>query len=130
MIIIGGTNHYPQDIELTVEKSNSLIVSTCSAAFSINVEGQEQLVVAAEINHNNQEGQETEISQETIEIIIKGIRELISKHHQLRVYAIVLLKYGMIPRTLSGKIQRFACRKYFLEGNFKTEIIWREDYPS
>jgi acyl-CoA synthetase (AMP-forming)/AMP-acid ligase II len=130
LIIIGGTNHYPQDIELTLEKSNSLIVSTCSAAFSINVEGQEQLVVVAEINHNNQEGQETEISKETIETIIKGIRELISKHHQLRVYAIVLLKYGMIPRTLSGKIQRFACRKYFLEGIFKTEIMWREDYPS
>ncbi|MEK0192894.1 MAG: fatty acyl-AMP ligase [Oscillatoriales cyanobacterium] len=130
LIIIGGTNHYPQDIELTVEKSNSLIVSTCSAAFSINVEGQEQLVVVAEINHNNQEGQETEISKETIETIIKGIRELISKHHQLRVCAIVLLKYGTIPRTLSGKIQRFACRKYFLEGNFKTESIWREDYPS
>ncbi|MBW4602137.1 MAG: hypothetical protein KME29_21835 [Calothrix sp. FI2-JRJ7] len=35
----------------------------------------------------------------------------------LQVYATVLVKTGNIPKTSSGKIQRYACRTAFLNGS-------------
>ena len=49
LIIIRGRNYYPQDIELTVERCHPTIRVGCCAAFSIDVDGKEQLVVLAEI---------------------------------------------------------------------------------
>ena len=49
LIIIGGRNLYPNDIELTVEQSHPAIRSGCCAAFSVDVADEERLIVAAEI---------------------------------------------------------------------------------
>src|SRR5262249_1181839 len=51
LIIIDGRNHYPQDIELSVEQSHSTLQPGCCAAFSVEVDEEEQLVVIAETNH-------------------------------------------------------------------------------
>src|SRR6266851_5462399 len=52
LIIIDGYNHYPQDIELTVEQSYPALRPGCSAAFSVDVAGQERLVIAAEVERS------------------------------------------------------------------------------
>ncbi len=49
LIIIRGRNHYPQDIERTVEQSHPRLLSGNSAAFSVEINGEERLVVAAEV---------------------------------------------------------------------------------
>src|SRR5262249_36414763 len=49
LIIIAGANHYPQDIEWTVETSHPHIRPNSSAAFSVMVDGAERLVVVAEV---------------------------------------------------------------------------------
>ena len=49
LIIIRGRNHYPQDIELTVEESHPALKTNSGAAFSVEVEAQERLVVVQEI---------------------------------------------------------------------------------
>ena len=50
LIIVGGRNHYPEDIEWTVEQSHPALRSTSCAAFSIDDRGQERLVIAAEVD--------------------------------------------------------------------------------
>ena len=52
VIIINGRNHYPQDIEWTVEQSHHLIRPSCTASFSVEVKGEERLVVVAEVERN------------------------------------------------------------------------------
>ncbi len=52
VIIINGRNHYPQDIEWTVEQSHPLIRPGCIASFSVQVAGEERLVVVAEVERN------------------------------------------------------------------------------
>jgi acyl-CoA synthetase (AMP-forming)/AMP-acid ligase II len=106
LIIVDGQNHYPHDIELTVEKSHAAIRPSCCVAFSIDLGGREQLVVAAEIERQylNQKHDE----------IIKGVRQAVAEHHELRVEHVWLLKPGGVPKTSSGKIQRYVCRADFL----------------
>ncbi len=134
MIIIKGRNHYPQDIEKTVEKSHSIIRPSCAATFSVNIEGEEKLVILAEVerrywtsnqviakaksrnNGNNGNG----VNSQLIEVkdLIQSIRREVSKNHDLQVHSTLLLKPGSIPKTSSGKIQRHVCRQEFLAGNW------------
>ena len=49
LIIIRGRNHYPQDIELTVEKSHPVLRPNSGAAFTVEIEGEERLAIAQEV---------------------------------------------------------------------------------
>ncbi len=106
LIIIRGRNHYPQDIELTVEQCHPALQPSAGAAFSIDAAGEERLVVVQELTR---QGRRADVDQVT-----QTIRQAVADQHEAQVYAIVLLKPGAIPRTSSGKIQRHACRASFL----------------
>ncbi len=114
LIIIDGDNYYPQDIEQTVEQSHPSLRPGCCAAFSVVVEGEERLVIMAEVERHYlpKQGQSP-----NVEGVIQAIRRAVAEYHELRIYAVSLLKPGSIPKTSSGKIQRHACRVNFLTGN-------------
>lgn len=105
LIIIRGRNYYPQDIEFTVENSHHAVRPNCSAAFSIEMDETEQLVVVAEVDRHSDNHPE----------VIAAIRTEVANQHELFVYAVILLKTASIPKTSSGKIQRHACHHQFLE---------------
>ncbi len=120
LIIIDGRNHYPQDIELTVEKCHPAIRPGCSAAFPVTVDGQERLVVAAEVGKGfkptagaarpNADGGPLDPAE-----VVATIRKAVAEGHDLRAHGIVLLKAGAAPKTSSGKIQRRATRAAYLD---------------
>ncbi|WP_081465942.1 non-ribosomal peptide synthetase [Stigmatella aurantiaca] len=107
LLIIRGRNHYPQDIEYTVERSHPALRPGCCAAFSVEVEGEERLVVAQEVDLRK---------EPNLEEVGAAIRRAVQEAHELHVHVAVLLKPGRIPKTTSGKIQRHASRQGFLEG--------------
>lgn len=117
MIIIRGQNHYPQDIELTVQKSHSALRPNCGAAFSVELEGVERLVIVQEVERSY-------LRQLDVDEIVKVIRQAVSEQHQLQVYAVVLLKTASIPKTSSGKIQHYACWDSFLNGSLDVVGNW------
>ncbi|HSP79366.1 MAG TPA: beta-ketoacyl synthase N-terminal-like domain-containing protein, partial [Myxococcaceae bacterium] len=116
LLIIRGVNHYPQDIELTVERAHRGVRPGCVAAFCAEMEGEEALVVAAELERG-QEQQAEDIAQ--------VLREAIVAEHELSPRAVVLLARGTIPKTSSGKIQRHAARREFLQGTLESVLEWR-----
>ena len=118
VIIIRGRNHYPQDIEHTIEESHTAIRSGCSAAFSIDNAGTEELVVICEI--------EREHRRTNLADVVETILQVVSEQHDLSVHAIVLIRPGSIPKTSSGKIQRRACRTLFSEGGFQVLHSWTQ----
>jgi len=118
LIIIRGRNYYPQDIELTIENSHPALRKNCGAAFSVEIEGTERLVVVCEIER-------TSLRKLNTEEVVKGIRRVVSAEHDLQVYAVLLLKTGSIPKTSSGKIQRHACRTGFLNGSLNVVGEWK-----
>nr|AGH69801.1 NRPS-PKS [Nostoc sp. 'Peltigera membranacea cyanobiont'] len=115
LIIIGGVNHYPQDIEWRVEQSHPSIRPDHCAAFSVEIEGEEKLILVAEVDRR---------TQQDIDDVVSAILQAVAEYHELEVYAISLLKKGSILKTSSGKIQRRACRKAFLEGSLEVVKEW------
>ncbi len=116
VIIIYGRNHYPQDIELSVQKSHPALQANGGAAFSIEVEGEEKLVVVQEVER-------TYIHQLNSDEVVEAINQAISLEHELAIHSIVLLKPGSIPKTSSGKIQRSACQQKFLDGSLQNVVF-------
>nr|AXN93619.1 PuwI [Symplocastrum muelleri NIVA-CYA 644] len=120
LIVIRGQNHYPQDIELTVEKSHPALRLSCGAAFAIEVDGIEQLVITTEVERSY-------LRQLNVDEVVGAIRQAVSEQHEIQVYAVVLLKTASIPKTSSGKIQRHACRIGFLEKSLDVVGEWTAD---
>lgn len=118
MIIIRGQNYYPQDIEAVVEKSHAIFKPNLGAAFSVERGGEEQLVIAHEINRRQQRS--TDLAE-----VIELVKQEIWEYFGLKIEAILLLKSGTIPRTSSGKIQRQACRAMYLAGELTIVDSWQ-----
>jgi acyl-CoA synthetase (AMP-forming)/AMP-acid ligase II len=119
LIIIRGTNHYPQDIEWTVQHLDSALRPDYGAAFSIEDRGEERLVVVQEIERRT-ENLDTDK-------LIADIRQEIAEQHEIQLYAVVLAKSGNILKTASGKIQRSACKNSFLAGTLTVIADWCEN---
>ncbi|MDI4233825.1 fatty acyl-AMP ligase [Bradyrhizobium sp. Arg237L] len=113
LIIVRGINHYPQDIERTVQAAHTALRANCGAAFSVRDEhSDETLVVVQEVERterNRIDGAE-----------MKGlIREHVTDQHELFARHIVLIRPGTLPKTTSGKIQRSLARRLWSEGRFE-----------
>lgn len=132
LIIIGGRNLYPQEIELTVQQSHPAVRPACCAAFSVEVADEERLVVAAEVepryapkrhaSSENGNGNGTSHTKTNghlpldVDAMVRVIRRAVAEEYDVRVHAVLLLRAGTLPMTSSGKLQRSACQAGFLDG--------------
>lgn len=123
VIIIRGQNHYPQDIEMTVEKSHPALRPNCGAAFTVEVKDSERLVIVQEVERSY-------LRKLNVNEVVENIRQAVTAQHSLEVYATVLVKTGSIPKTSSGKIRRQACRAEFLTGSLNVVEDWSENPQS
>lgn len=125
LIIIDGKNHYPQDIELTVEGCHPAVRPGCTAAFSVADGGEERLVVVTEVAKGYRpvpaDAPAAPDGPKTIDVttVTAAIRRAVAQRHDLRVRDVALLKPGAIPKTSSGKIQRRATRAAYLDGGLE-----------
>lgn len=106
LIIVRGSNHYPQDLEYTAQEACPRIRPGCCAAFSYEEGGEERVAVLAEAI----------LGEVAAEEVIAGIRMAISEAHGIKVHRVELLCAGTLPKTTSGKIQRQACKRAMLAG--------------
>jgi acyl-CoA synthetase (AMP-forming)/AMP-acid ligase II/acyl carrier protein len=105
LIIIRGRNHYPNDIEHTAGSCHPALRPGGGAAFGIDINGSERLVIYQEVERTQRDADP--------EAIFAAIRESIAQSHEVQPHAIVLLKPSRLPRTSSGKVRRHACREAF-----------------
>jgi amino acid adenylation domain-containing protein len=110
LIILRGRNHYPQDLELTAERSAPGLATAGGAAFSVEVDGEERLVVAQELEPRARP------SAADVEVLAAAIRRAIAEEHEVQAWDVVLLRAGALPKTSSGKVQRQACRRLYADG--------------
>ena len=113
LVIIRGINHYPQDIEHTVQALHPALRQNCGAVFSVpDEQGEESLVIVQEIER-------TERNRIDAVEMTGLIREGVTDQHELFARHIVLIRQGSLPKTTSGKIQRSLTRRLWLEGRLE-----------
>jgi acyl-CoA synthetase (AMP-forming)/AMP-acid ligase II/acyl carrier protein len=124
LIIVGGRNYYPQDIEATAEASSHLVRLGCSAAFTIDTthQGGEEVALVMELK---EVPYPKEVETVCLSLANK-IRSDINREHSLGVTEIVFLQPRTVPKTSSGKIARAWCRKGFVAGTLK--VIFRNSF--
>ncbi|WP_437505503.1 amino acid adenylation domain-containing protein [Sorangium sp. So ce1099] len=116
LIIVRGRNLYPQDLEITAEESHPGLRAGGGAAFSVDVDGEERVVIVQEL------GRRASASEDPAELGA-AVQAAVAERHEVAVHAVVLIKPGSLLRTTSGKVQRRACRARFLDGSL--EAVWR-----
>ena len=109
LIIIDGGNHSPQALEQTVEAAHPALRPNTAIAFSVDRDGQERLVVVAELPGNRQS---TEAVDE--QAVTQVVRAALAAQHGLRLDDLAFIKPRTLPKTSSGKVQRRACRAAYL----------------
>jgi acyl-CoA synthetase (AMP-forming)/AMP-acid ligase II len=119
LVIIRGSNFYPQDIEWTAQRSHPKLELADGAAFSVMVDGDERLVLVQEIKRKENQAQD-------FVPVAEAIIQAVAEEYDIRSYAVALIRGGSISKTSSGKIQRRACRASFLDGSLNPLFVWKE----
>jgi thioester reductase-like protein len=112
LIIVRGVNCYPADIEAVVERAAPEIRHGCVAAFSVEDEDQEALVVVAEVRDEN-------ALPDT-----KALARAVRKHCHIEPHTIALLPARSIPKTTSGKIRRRETRQLWIDDKLSAVATW------
>jgi acyl-CoA synthetase (AMP-forming)/AMP-acid ligase II/alkylation response protein AidB-like acyl-CoA dehydrogenase/acyl carrier protein len=138
LIIINGRNVYPQDIEELIEASIDFIEPNMSAAFSVEIDGQERLAIVAEANRSlvraaqqlarGSASKEDQLRAKDdylarISSMAQHICQLIAQQFDVSVSSIVFVKPGTFPRTTSGKVQRSRCKELALNGQLELVYV-------
>jgi long-chain fatty acid adenylase/transferase FadD26 len=110
LLIVGGRNHYPDDIEATVQE----ITGGRVAAISVADECTERLVAIAEVKKRGPEDE----ARHRLQTVKRQVTSAISKSHSVRVADLVLVAPGSIPITTSGKVRRSACADRYRRDEF------------
>jgi len=120
LILIAGRNHFPEDIERTIEASDEAIRACAAFGADVrvaNVQGEdntveEKLIIAAEVDRLSQ------LDETWKNALMARLKIEVASRHDLRIHEILLHRVGGLPRTTSGKIQRARCRQeYFAPHN-------------
>jgi acyl-CoA synthetase (AMP-forming)/AMP-acid ligase II len=105
MMIFNGRNIHPMDIELCVMNAHAAIRQGCVVAFSVEEQEQEKLVVVAEIKRREDTSAVSAAA---------AINRALSEQHNLTCKAVLLVGSGTLPKTSSGKLQRYRAREEYL----------------
>jgi natural product biosynthesis luciferase-like monooxygenase protein len=115
LIILRGQNYYPQDIEISSERSCRELQAGSCAAFANDEAGEQQIIVV----------QEVPARSSSYESTLSAVRRAVSIEHEVRLDAVVLVPLGAIPKTSSGKVRRHRCRELLENGEIEIIALWR-----
>ncbi|OBH10141.1 fatty-acid--AMP ligase FAAL21/FadD21 [Mycobacterium sp. E1747] len=111
LLIVYGRNHYPEDIESTVQG----ITGGRVAAISVPTDQAEKLVTIIEMKKRGDSDEEV---SRRFAVVKNDVTAAISSSHGLNVADLVLVPPGSIPTTTSGKIRRAACVEQYRRQGF------------
>ena len=116
VIIVGGRNIYPTDVEYAAQLALDGARPNSGAAFGLPGDPIEGVVLVQELP----EGQ---ASAEQLAAMGARIREAVAAAIGVELAQLLLVAPHTVPRTTSGKVQRITCRKRF-DAN-EIAYLWR-----
>lgn len=119
LIIIRGANYYPDDIEEVVEHAHPALQDNGCAAFAMERAGSERLVIVQEVRR-------TEWRNADEQEVVDAIRQAVSEVFEIQPYAIALIRPMSLPKTSSGKVQRYAAREDYQNSALRMMHEWTQ----
>ncbi len=107
VIIVGGRNVYPQDIERNVGEIEGVRAGNVIAFGVPGRQGKEAVVVVAETKVESHDELRSSIGSSVIDAVGVPCRD------------VVLVRAGSLPKTSSGKLQRAHCKQQYLSGSLE-----------
>lgn len=107
VIIVGGRNVYPQDIERAVGDIDGIRAGNVIAFGVPGRNGKEKVVVVAETRAEDHDRLRNEVSEQSVAAVGVPASE------------IALVRPSSLPKTSSGKLQRALCRQQFIAGELE-----------
>jgi fatty-acyl-CoA synthase len=102
VIIVGGRNVFPEDIERAVGTLDGVRAGNVIAFGMDGYKGKESVVVVAEVRADDRDAVRHAIHHRTLEVCGLPPRD------------VMLVHPGTLPKTSSGKLQRAKCRELYL----------------
>lgn len=118
VIIIQGQNYYPQDIEGVAQASHEALQHNSGAAFGVESEDVEQLVLVQEVkrvHRNKVDGP----------AVVRAVATAIASQYGIRLAGLTLIRPQTLSKTSSGKIKRNACKQEWLKRELQVIYDWR-----
>jgi acyl-CoA synthetase (AMP-forming)/AMP-acid ligase II len=116
IIIKGGSNHFAEDVENVAERGHESLRSSGGAAFSVEINDIERLVIVHELDYGR---------KPALEDVLGGIQDAMLEAFGIKADAIVLIQPGSLPKTTSRKICRQQARALFLREELRTVASWK-----
>ncbi|GAB2610914.1 hypothetical protein GCM10027168_49760 [Streptomyces capparidis] len=116
LLIVAGRNHYPQDIERSVQDADPALRRHCGVAGTRESGGAERLIVVQEVDGDPEPPE--------ADRLIEAVRARVAEDHGLRVDEVALVRRGQVPKTSSGKLRRGACLDAHLGGGLRYVATW------
>jgi len=104
VIIVGGRNVYPQDIEKVAGEVPGARTGNVIAFGTEGRQGAQNIIVVAEARADD------------LDAVSKGITHVVTEAVGIPPKQVLLVQPGTVPKTSSGKLQRSACKQQFIEG--------------
>ena len=114
VLIVRGQKHFPVDLEMTAGQAHPAATPFGVAAFSADagVDG-DRIVMAVEVDRR------WATTDDMSRDIVEAIRGAVVTNHGVVLEEVVLLPRRALPRTTSGKVQRYLCREWWQQGRFQ-----------
>jgi acyl-CoA synthetase (AMP-forming)/AMP-acid ligase II len=114
-LIHRGANIDPDDVERAAAVCAPAFAAV-GAAFAIDRQDEEVVVLVQEVERRF-------LPLEAPERLIDAAVEAVAAKTGLRLYDLVLVRPGAVPRTTSGKVQRGLCRDLYLAGGLALAAV-------
>ncbi|WP_089024993.1 AMP-binding protein [Mycobacterium persicum] len=111
LLVVDGSNHYPDDIEATIQE----ITGGRVVAIAVPDDRTEQLVTIIEVTTW---GHPDDAAADRLRTVKRDVTSAISRLHRVRVADVVMVAPGSIPVTTSGKVRRSTCVERYLNQEF------------
>jgi acyl-CoA synthetase (AMP-forming)/AMP-acid ligase II len=122
VLIVRGLKHYPQDLELTAEAAHADLRPGGCAAFHLPSDSaQESIALVAELHARH------DLPFDPLRktgAILTAIRRAVAESHRVTLAAVALVPAGQVPKTTSGKVQRYLCRDAYARGAMDVVDEW------
>ena len=112
LIIIRGRNLYPQDIEQTVAECHADLRRGGGVAFSVEVEGEERLVIVQEVERHAS----IDVNGPDVNALVQRVRQAVTEEHEVQPYAIALVRAGSIPKLQAANFNAVPPARCFCPG--------------